>query len=136
MPFCSGATWRENELALEKTNLCALAKKISLHFWTRLTILTSPPLDPKEMLPKSTVLGRGRVSNCNWTVEHRWDNQKFYKDTRSLPATLGNVQSQNTPFILLDFPETFWKFHNFVEQPNFVVKTRFVYGNASIFKRE
>ena len=47
--------------------------------------------------------------------------KKFYRDTSTLPATLGNIQSQNSPLILVDFPSTFSKFQNFVEQPIFVV---------------
>ena len=42
----------------------------------------------------------------------------------------GQLQNQNTSFILADFPATFSKFQNFVEQPIYVVQKRSVYEKA------
>ena len=59
--------------------------------------------------------------------------KKYYRDISILPAALGHVENQNTPFILVDFLANFPKFQNFAEQPIFVVQKSLPYEKASIF---
>ena len=51
--------------------------------------------------------------------------KKYYRDISILPAALGHVENQNTPFILVDFLANFPKFQ--ILQSNRFLSYRKVY---------